>query len=97
MAIIATFTKQENGSFRGMLASPLFNGKAAIVPIEKSGDKAPDYRVYLGKYEFGAAWNATGKDGRSRFISVKLTPHFLPALSCRLVEKDGEHVLIPNA
>lgn len=96
MAIIGSFTKQENGTFRGMLNSPMFNGKVAIVPIDKAGEKSPDYRVYLGKFEFGAAWNSSTKDGSGSYVSVVLDPHFLPPLSCRLVEKEKEYVLIPK-
>jgi uncharacterized protein (DUF736 family) len=96
MAIIGSFTKQEDGSFRGTISTPLVNGRAVITSIEKMGDKAPDYRVYLGKYELGAAWSTTSKDGKSTYLSVKLTPHFLPPLSCRLVEMEKEHVLIVN-
>jgi len=97
MAIIGTFTKQDNGSFRGTILNPLFNGKAVITPIkEKGGDKAPDYRVYLGRYEFGAAWTTEREDGTGSYLSVRLSPQFLPSLSCRLVEMEKEYALIVN-
>jgi len=96
MAIIGNFTKQENGSFRGSISNPMFDGKAVITPIVKTGEKAPDYRVYLGKWEFGAGWNTTSKDGNSSYLSVTLTPQFLPQLSCRLVEREKDYALIVN-
>jgi uncharacterized protein (DUF736 family) len=94
MAIIGSFTKQEDGSFRGSISTYLVNGKAVVLPVEKMGDKAPDYRVYLGKFEMGAAWNTTSKDGKSTYLSVKLDPQWLPPISCRLVAMEKEHALI---
>lgn len=50
-------------------------------PVEKSGDKEPDYRVVAdtasGTVEFGAAWKRTSEQGRD-FLSVAIDD---PALS----------------
>lgn len=50
-------------------------------PVEKSGDKEPDYRVVaqtaLGTVEFGAAWKRKSERGQD-FLSVSIDD---PALS----------------
>lgn len=40
----AGLTKQDN-AFTGTLATLAVKAKVTISPVEKSGDKAPDYRV----------------------------------------------------
>jgi uncharacterized protein (DUF736 family) len=47
MAIIGTFTKQENGSFRGSISNPMFNGKAVITPISIAAEGDPAKRDAL--------------------------------------------------
>ena len=58
MATIGTFTKQD-GSFVGSLTTLTVKSKVTISPIDKTSDKAPDFRVYGGAAEIGAAWSAT--------------------------------------
>jgi len=94
MAIIGTFTK-DNGGFTGTLATLAVKAKVTISAVEKSGDKAPDFRVYAGKdVEIGAAWAATSKGG-SQYLSVKLDdPSFAAPVLARLVETETGHVLV---
>ena len=95
MAIIGTFTKQD-GSFAGSLATLTVKAKLKISPVEKSGEKAPDFRVYVGNAEIGAAWSTTSKEGKE-YLSVKLDdPSFPAPIQCRLVEMDKGHALIWN-
>src|SRR5688500_14977367 len=56
MAQIGTFTKGDNGSLNGTIKTLTLNVKATIRPADKDNDKAPDYRVFAGTVEFGAAW-----------------------------------------
>jgi uncharacterized protein (DUF736 family) len=93
MATIGTFTKQD-GSFAGSLTTLTVKAKVTISPIEKSGDKAPDFRVYAGNADIGAAWSATNKEGKS-YLSVKLDdPSFAAPIFCRLVEMEKGHALV---
>jgi len=93
MAIIGTFTKQD-GAFAGSLATLTLKAKVTISPVEKSGERAPDFRVYLGKSEIGAAWSATSKEGKA-YLSVKLDdPSFAAPALARLVETEQGHVLV---
>ena len=96
MAIIGTFTKQDGGGFSGSLATLTVKAKISITPIEKSGEKAPDFRVYAGTAEIGAAWSTTSKEGKP-YLSVKLDdPSFPAPILSRLVETENGHVLVWN-
>jgi uncharacterized protein (DUF736 family) len=93
MATIGTFTKQD-GSFAGSLTTLTVKAKVTMSPIEKSGDKAPDFRVYAGNADIGAAWSATTKEGKA-YLSVKLDdPSFAAPIFCRLVEMEKGHALV---
>ena len=93
MAIIGTFTKTNDG-FTGTIQTVGLKAKGAIAPVEKRGDSAPDYRVYVGKVEIGAGWARTSKGGRE-FVSVKLDdPSFPAPIYANLIERDGHHELI---
>jgi uncharacterized protein (DUF736 family) len=93
MATIGTFTKQD-GSFVGSLTTLTVKAKVTISPIEKTSEKAPDFRVYGGAAEIGAAWSATSKEGKA-YLSVKLDdPSFATPILARLVEMDKGHALV---
>jgi uncharacterized protein (DUF736 family) len=95
MAIIGTFTKADNG-FQGALATLTLKAKLSITPVEKTGEKAPDYRVYAGAVEVGAAWSATSKEGKP-YLSVKLDdPSFSAPVLARLIETDKGQALVWN-
>ena len=89
MATIGTFTREGDG-FVGTITTMALKAKAAFKPAEKTADKAPDYRIYAGGVEIGAAWSATSKAGNP-YLSVRLDdPSFASAIFCRLVElRDG--------
>ncbi len=93
MSIIGTFTKQNDG-FQGNIETLTIKAKANFVSVEKSGDKAPDFRIYTGKAEIGAGWSSKSKEGKA-YISVKLDdPSFAAPILCRLVESDKGHNLV---
>ncbi len=70
MATIGTFTKNETG-FTGQIQTLGVKAKASISAVEKTGDTAPDYRVFAGKVEIGAGWVRKSKNDRE-YVSVKL-------------------------
>jgi uncharacterized protein (DUF736 family) len=94
MATIGTFTKTVDGAFSGVINTLSLNIKTAVFrPIDKSGPNSPDYRVYAGKVELGAAWRKTGDNGD--FLSVTLDDHSLSApIYANLVETDEDYSLI---
>jgi len=70
MAIIGSFSKSGEG-FIGTIKTLSLKVKAEIKTSEKASDKAPDYRVFAGQVELGAAWKKTSTEGRE-YISLKL-------------------------
>jgi uncharacterized protein (DUF736 family) len=88
MATIGTFTKSENG-FSGQIKTVTLNVKAKFAPAEKENDKAPDYRIFGGQTELGAAWKKTSNAGRE-YLSVKLDDPTFPApIFASLVAVEG--------
>jgi uncharacterized protein (DUF736 family) len=86
------FKKSENGDYAGAVKTLTLNVKARITPVEKTNDKAPDFRIYAGRteIEFGAAWRKTSNDGRE-YLSVKLDdPSFPSPIYASLVEVEAE-------
>ena len=62
-----------------------------IVPEDnRTNDKAPSHRVFVGRAEIGAAWSETSKAGRD-YLSVKLDdPSLLAPIYANLFEAEGE-------
>ncbi|MGE4483021.1 DUF736 domain-containing protein [Acidocella sp.] len=93
MAIIGTFTRDENG-FTGTIKTLTLNVKAQIKKVEVASEKAPDYRITAGSVELGAGWTKTSNNGRE-YVSVKLDdPSFPAPVFASLVEQDGGFGLI---
>lgn len=96
MATIGTFTKSDNG-YTGAVKTLTLNVKAQFRVGEKANDKAPDFRIFAGATEFGAAWKQTAKESGREYLSVKLDdPSFPAPIYASLVEaEDGKgHTLI---
>lgn len=94
MAAIGTFTVQGEG-YTGSIKTLTLNVRSATLrPNEKSDDKAPDYRIFAGQTEFGAAWRKISRENRE-YLSVKLDdPGFPAPIYASLVEGEGGHSLI---
>lgn len=94
MAQIGTF-KSDNGGFTGIIKTLTLNAKTTFRPSEKDNDKAPDYRIFCGAIECGAAWKKTSRDDRE-YLSVKLDdPSFPSPIYASLLEcEGGEYRLI---
>jgi uncharacterized protein (DUF736 family) len=89
MATIGTFTKSDNGDFTGAVKTLTLNVKTKIARSEKENDKAPDFRIFAGQTEFGAAWKKTSGAGRE-YLSVKLDdPSFPAPIFASLVAVEG--------
>ena len=94
MATIGTFTKTSDG-YAGSINTLSLNVKSAqFRPNEKTDDKAPDFRIFAGKAELGAAWKKVSAEERE-YLSVKLDdPSFPDAIYASLVETDEVHSLV---
>ncbi|KQW67043.1 hypothetical protein ASE17_20485 [Phenylobacterium sp. Root77] len=95
MATIGTFTQQANGVISGAIKTLTLNvGAAQFRPAEKDNERAPDYRVFVGQVEFGAAWKKTSRENRD-YLSVKLDdPSFPAPIYASLVDADDGYSLI---
>ncbi len=94
MAIIGTFTRGTNGNFSGSIKTLTLSMKLQFaVEADKTRDNAPDYRVFLGTTEVGAAWKRTGRESGREYWSVKLDdPAFATPIYASLFEaEDGQH------
>ncbi len=89
MATIGTFTRQDKGGYAGTIRTLGFNAKVTIQPDDaKAKPGQPDFRVYAGKAEIGAAWRKTSEAGRD-YLSVALDdPSFAQPLNAALIEAE---------
>jgi uncharacterized protein (DUF736 family) len=95
MATIGTFSKDDAGHYNGAIKTLTLDVKATTFrPAETDNDKAPDFRIFAGKTEFGAAWKKTSRDNRD-YLSVKLDdPSFPAPIYASLVDADEGYSLI---
>jgi uncharacterized protein (DUF736 family) len=95
MAIIGTFTRTEDGKFTGSLKTLTLSSKLQFVlETNKNKDSAPDYRIFFGNIEAGAAWQKTARDSGREYWSVRLDdPTFAAPLYASLVEGDDGKTL----
>ncbi len=95
MATIGTFTKDDAGNYNGAIKTLTLNVKTATFrQVEKDNDKAPDFRIFSGATEFGAAWKKTSREDRA-YLSVKLDdPSFPAPIYASLVDADEGYSLI---
>ena len=91
MATIGTFTKNENGAgFTGAVKTLTLNGKAKFVATEGDSERGPDFRIFAGATEFGAAWKKTARESSREYLSVKLDdPSFPAPIYASLVEDES--------
>jgi uncharacterized protein (DUF736 family) len=81
MAItLGTFNQLEDGSFTGTLKTLNVTAALSIVPVKKTSDKAPDFRVYAGqRREVGAGWSQVAKTSQETYLNLKIAaPEFGP-------------------
>jgi len=92
MAIIGHFALSKDGGWEGTIQTLSVNTKVRLVPNDnQAGDKAPAFRVFAGKSEIGAAWNARSQGDNPRdYLSVKLDdPIFADSIQAALFETEG--------
>lgn len=91
MAQIGTFTHKD-GSYTGTIRTMTINVKAQLVPNKnKVSDDAPDFRLYAGGAELGAAWRQESKDSETPYLAVKLDdPSFASPMRAAFFENETE-------
>jgi uncharacterized protein (DUF736 family) len=94
MAIIGTFKAQDTGYVGAIDTLTLTLKQAVFGPAEASDSKSPEFRIYAGRTEVGAAWRKTSREQREYF-SVKLDdPSFVSPIYATLVQADDGWSLI---
>lgn len=95
MATIGTFTKDDPGNYNGAIKTLTLDvKKATFRKVEKTNEQAPDFRIFSGQTEFGAAWKKTSKEDRA-YLSVKLDdPSFSAPIYASLIDADEGYSLI---
>ena len=98
MATIGSFTPNKDG-YTGTIRTMTINVKAKIVINEnKKSDSAPDYRIYAGQAELGAAWKAQTKGDEPRdYLSIVLDdPSFAEPIRAAMFHEEETAYLIWN-
>jgi len=98
MATIGNFTPGKDG-YAGTIRTLTINVKARITTNDnKKSDNAPDFRIYAGQAELGAAWKAQTKGDEPRdYLSVLLDdPSFSEPIQAALFEDGGAAYLVWN-
>ena len=98
MATIGSFTTGKDG-YTGTIRTLTVNVKASIVANDrKASEGAPDFRIYAGRAELGAAWKAktSGDDARDYLSVVLDDPCFPEPIRAALFEEDGVGFLVWN-
>ena len=96
MATIGSFHQAQDGSYTGAIKTLSLNVKSVVLRPEadRENDKAPDFRVFSGQTEFGAAWKKTSRENRE-YLSVKLDdPSFPDPIYASLVEVEDGFTLL---
>ena len=78
MATIGTFTSTETG-FSGSIRTLALNVKVRIARVESPSEKGPQYRIFAGAVELGAAWQKRSAETDRDYLSVKLDDPSFPA------------------
>ena len=87
MAKIGHFTPADAG-FQGTIETFLTVLEARFERVGSGSDATPDFRIYRGAAEIGAAWERRTKAKR-RYLAVVLDDPSLPRpVECRLVQAD---------
>lgn len=98
MAQIGAFTLKD-GTWTGTIRTMTINVKAQLVPNKDKSRGAPDFRLYAGGAELGAAWRQAAKADETPYLAVKLDdPGFTEPMRAAFFEneKDGTGVLVWN-
>jgi uncharacterized protein (DUF736 family) len=77
MSTIGTVQKRTDGSYLGKMQMKSYGGPVFFQPLRKTSDNAPDFRLigqadHGGRFEMGAAWIKTRRDGQGEYVSIAI-------------------------
>jgi uncharacterized protein (DUF736 family) len=91
MANIGSFKKAGN-EYHGEIVTLAVQAKGVrIVPeANRTNDKAPSHRVFVGRAEIGAGWSQRSEETGREYLSMKLDdPSFNAPIYANLFEDEG--------
>ncbi len=78
MPVIGTFSVVKDG-YAGTIRTLTVATKVRLIANDrKDGEGAPDFRVFAGTAEIGAAWRKTKQGSEETYLRVKLDDPALP-------------------
>ncbi|PWB80690.1 MAG: DUF736 domain-containing protein [Methylocystaceae bacterium] len=89
---IGTFTPAKDGGWIGFIRTLTIDAKVRIVPNDdRSHDKAPDFRVFVGDCRVGEAWVATSRGADPKeYLHVRLDdPSLVQPLTAALFPSEN--------
>lgn len=94
MPIIGTFSAAQDG-YAGTIKTLTLTAKVRFVANDrKDGDGAPDFRIFAGSTEIGAAWRKTKQGSDETYLRVKLDdPAFPQTIWGALLEASDDGVV----
>jgi uncharacterized protein (DUF736 family) len=77
MSTLGNVQKRADGSYLGQMSMKSYSGAVFFQPLSKTNPNAPDFRIigqadHGGRFEMGAAWIKTRKDGQGDYVSVAI-------------------------
>ena len=94
MAIIGIFSPEKNGGWVGGIKTLTIDTKVRFVPNDnRENDRAPDFRIFAGQSELGAAWARKGSGENPReYLSVKIDDPSLqaPVIAAMFYGEEGK-------
>jgi uncharacterized protein (DUF736 family) len=96
VTVIGTFVSTADG-YSGHIRTLTIRRRIRILANEQTDTPhAPDFKLFCGDFEVGAAWKAKSKSGQA-YLSVQLGDPSWPAhLRAKLFEEDGLARLVWN-
>lgn len=91
MATIGTFTAKD-GKLTGKILTLSINAGVTFLPnSNQNNPDAPAYRVFVGRFEAGAAWEKTSESSGRTYHAVKLDDPTFPApIYANLIANDDD-------
>jgi uncharacterized protein (DUF736 family) len=78
MSVIGYLIRKKNGTYHGVLNTLAMNAPVILVPVSKTSDTAPDYRILSGRAEVGAAWIRTTETSGFAAVALMIDTPELP-------------------
>ena len=93
MSVIGTFTPHKDGGWIGTVQTLTIKTRVRFIPNDDRGnEQSPDFRIYAGRSELGAAWRQRRGEGEGDYFRVRLDdPSWLAPMTAALFEaEDGQ-------